>query len=184
LTAAEAQLAINDLTRLLQDAVESGVSLGFVTPLDESAVRRYWQRVIAQVEAGDRVLLVARDEDGAVIGGAQLNLATTPNGRHRAEVQKVCVMRSARGQGVGAQLMQAIEEAARGAGRTLLVLDTRKDGVADGFYRQLGYREAGVIPGYARTVNGSLVTAIFFYRTLADEPQYAGSTVEGAPADT
>ncbi len=166
LTAAEAREAVDDLTRILQDAVASGVSLGFMTPLDESALQRYWQNAIAQIEAGDRVLLVARAEDGALVGSAQLHLTTTPNARHRAEVQKVCVLRSARGQGIGTQLMLAIEEKARAAGRKLLVLDTRKDSVAEGLYRRLSYQEVGVIPGHARTVDGSLVTSVFFYRTL------------------
>jgi ribosomal protein S18 acetylase RimI-like enzyme len=166
LTAAEARDVVHDLTHILRDAVASGVSLGFMTPLDESEVRRYWQNAIAEVEAGERVLLVARAEDGALVGSAQLHLTTTPNARHRAEVQKVCVLRSARGQGIGKQLMLAIEEEARAAGRTLLMLDTRKDSVADGLYRRLGYQEVGVIPGYARTVDGSMVTAIFFYRAL------------------
>jgi ribosomal protein S18 acetylase RimI-like enzyme len=166
LTAAEARDVVHDLTHILRDAVASGVSLGFMTPLDESAVRRYWQNAIAEVEAGERVLLVARAEDGSLVGSAQLHLTTTPNARHRAEVQKVCVLRSARGQGIGKQLMLAIEEEARAAGRTLLMLDTRKDSVADGLYRRLGYQEVGVIPGYARTVDGSMVTAIFFYRAL------------------
>jgi ribosomal protein S18 acetylase RimI-like enzyme len=166
LTAAEARDLVDDLTRLIQDAVASGVSLGFMTPLDERAVRRYWQDTIAQIEAGDRILLVARDENDALVGSAQLKLEPTPNARHRAEVQKVCVLRSTRGQGVGTQLMLALEDAARAAGRTLLVLDTRKDGVAEGLYRRLGYQEVGVIPGHARTVDGSLVTSIFFYRTL------------------
>jgi acetyltransferase len=183
LSAAEARDAIYDLTRVLQDAVASGVSLGFVTPLDDDTAQRYWRRVFAQVEAGDRVLLVARAEGGALLGSAQLNLAMTPNASHRAEVQKVCVLRSARGQGVGAQLMRAIEEVARAAGRTLLVLDTRKDGLADGFYRRLGYREAGAIPGYARTVDGSYITAVFFYRTLGEERLPAGAVGEGAPVD-
>jgi acetyltransferase len=165
---------IDDLTRLLQEAAASGVSLGFVTPFDDNTMRRYWQGAIAEVEAGARILLAARDEDGALIGSAQLDLATTPNAQHRAEVQKVCVARSARGQGAGTQLLLAIEEAARAAGRTLLVLDTRKDGVAEGLYRRLGYREVGVIPGYARTVDGSMVTEVFFYRTLdeAQAPDY------------
>ena len=167
LTAAEARDAIDDLTLVLRDAVASGVSLGFAMPLDESAVRRYWQDVMGQIEAGSRILLVARAEDGTLVGSAQLNLATTPNSRHRAEVQKVCVLRSARGQGIGTQLMRAIEAAAQAAGRTLLVLDTRKGGMAEGLYRKLGYLEGGVIPGYARTVDGTLVAAAFFYRTLA-----------------
>jgi acetyltransferase len=166
LTGPEGREVIDELTSVLCDAVASGVSLGFLTPLSESTVRKYWRGVIAQVEAGDRILLVARDEDGAVVGSAQLNLATTPNARHRAEVQKVCVLRSARGQGIATQLMQGIEVAARTAGRTLLVLDTRKGGVAEGLYQKLGYIEVGVIPGYARTVNGSLVAEAFFYRTL------------------
>jgi ribosomal protein S18 acetylase RimI-like enzyme len=183
LTAAEARDAIKDLTRVLQDAVASGVSLGFAPPLDDETARRYWRRVIAEIEAGDRVLLAARDEDGALLGSAQLNLATPPNARHRAEVQKVCVLRSARGTGIGAQLMLAIEEAARAAGRTLLVLDTRKDGLAEGFYRRLGYREAGAIPGYARTVDGSFVTTVFFYRTLDEERLPAGAMGEGTPVD-
>ena len=114
LTAAEARDVVNDLTRILRDAVASGVSLGFMTPLDERALQRYWQHTIAQVEAGERILLVARAEDGALVGSAQLHLTATPNARHRAEVQKVCVLRSARGQGIGTQLMLAIEEEARG----------------------------------------------------------------------
>ncbi len=166
LTAAEARDALDDLTLVLRDAAASGVSLGFVTPHDEDTVRHYWRDVIAQIGAGSRILLVARTEDGALVGSAQLNLATAPNGRHRAEVQKVCVLRSARGQGIGTQLMRAIEAAAHAAGRTLLVLDTRKGGLAEGLYRKLGYIEGGVIPGYARTVNGTLVAEAFFYRTL------------------
>ncbi|MFI4921654.1 MAG: GNAT family N-acetyltransferase, partial [Gammaproteobacteria bacterium] len=80
--------------------------------------------MIAKVEQGTRVLLVARAADGSLVGTAQLDTETMPNGAHRAEVQKVCVLRSARGQGIGRQLMVAIEDAARAAGRTLLVLDT------------------------------------------------------------
>ena len=166
LTAAEARDVVDDLTIVLRDAIASGVSLGFVAPLDERAARRYWQGVTAQVEAGTRILLAARGEDGALVGSAQLNLATTPNGSHRAEVQKVCVLRAARGQGIGKQLMLAIEVQAHAVGRTLLVLDTRKGSVAEGLYRKLGYVEVGVIPDYARTVNGSLVTEAFFYRML------------------
>ena len=71
LTADEAHEVIDDLTRVIQDAVASGVSLGFVTPLDDSTVQHYWQRAIAQVEAGARILLVARDENGGLVGSAQ-----------------------------------------------------------------------------------------------------------------
>ncbi len=166
LTADEAQDNLDDLTRLLQDAVAGGASLGFLAPLEDAVARNYWRDVIARVEQGSRVLLVARAEDEAVVGSAQLDLATLPNGSHRAEVQKVCVLRSARGQGIGRQLMLAVEEAARAQRRTLLVLDTRQGDVAEALYRKLGYIEAGVIPAYARSSSGSLDASVFFYRTL------------------
>lgn len=166
LTADEARNALDDLMLVLQDAVASGASLGFLAPLEDDRARDYWQGVIAKMEQGKRVLLIARTEDGAVVGTAQLDLDTMPNGVHRAEVQKVCVLRSARGQGIGRQLMVTIEDAARAAGRSLLVLDTWQGSVAEGLYRKLGYIEVGVIPGYARSSKGTLDGSVFFYRRL------------------
>lgn len=170
LTAESARAALDDLTRLMRDAVEGGASLGFVVPLDDAYIRAYWQGVIAKVEKGTKVLLVARNDAGIVVGSAQLDTDTMPNGAHRAEVQKVAVLRSARGQGVGRQLMLAIEQAARQAGRTLLVLDTRLGNVAEQMYRKLGYVEVGVIPAYARKTDGGFSDTIFFYRTLEANP--------------
>ncbi|HEX6541395.1 MAG TPA: GNAT family N-acetyltransferase [Ktedonobacterales bacterium] len=166
LTADEAREALDGLMFVLQDAVASGASLGFLAPLEDDAACAYWQGVIARVEQGTRVLVVARDENGSLVGTAQLDTETMPNGRHRAEVMKVCVLRSARGQGIGRQLMLAIEDAARAAGRTLLVLDTWQGSVADQLYRKLGYIEAGVIPGFARSSQGTLEPTVIFYRSL------------------
>jgi acetyltransferase len=166
LTAAEAREVLDELTALLKDGIASGSALGFLTPIDDEALREYWRGVIAGVETRSRVLIVARVEGGALVGSAQLDLATSPNGQHRAEVQKVVVLRSARGQGVGQQLMLAIEDEARARGRTLLVLDTRKGNSAERLYQKLGYIEIGVIPDYGRTVSGTLAPSVFFYRKL------------------
>ncbi len=166
LTAAEARDALDDLILLLQDAVDDGASLGFLTPLDNDRARAYWLGVIARVEDGSRILLVARTEDGAALGTAQLDLASMPNAAHRAEVQKVIVLRSARGQGIGKRLMLAVEDAARAIGRTLLVLDTWQGSVAEGLYRSLGYIEVGVIPRFALSSQGTLEATVIFYRAL------------------
>ena len=72
----------------------------------------------------------------------------------------------ARGQGTGRRLMEAIEAAARAAGRTLLVLDTRQGDVAERLYARHGYIHAGVIPNYARSAEGTLDATVFFYRLL------------------
>jgi ribosomal protein S18 acetylase RimI-like enzyme len=62
--------------------------------------------------------------------------------------------------------MQAMEQGAREAGRTLLVLDTRVGDIASTLYRQLGYQEAGQIPNFARNADGTLAATQFFYKQL------------------
>jgi ribosomal protein S18 acetylase RimI-like enzyme len=145
--------------------VASAASIGFLAPLDDAAARAYWDAVIEDVARGTCVLLLARQGD-QVVGTVQLALATKPNARHRAEVQKLLVVRSARRQGIGRLLMEAVEREARRDERTLLVLDTRQSDDAERLYRRLGYCEAGVIPGYARGSNGALEATVLFYRAL------------------
>ncbi len=118
-------------------------SVGFLPPLAPKA-RRYWARVIADLERGGRVLLVARLA-GHIAGAVQLEPASKRNATHRAEVQKLLVHTSARRQGIGGALMRAIEREAIGLGRTLLVLDTVKGDDAERLYPRLGYIRAGEI---------------------------------------
>lgn len=165
LTVEGARAEMPGLVALLRDAVASEASVGFLDPLGEGEAEAYWRGVIAGVEQGERLLLVAREE-GGIVGTAQLELATKPNAAHRAEVQKVLVLRSARRRGIGQALMDALETQARGAGRSLLVLDTRQGDAAERLYRRLGYVEAGVIPDYARSSAGTLDASVFFYKAL------------------
>jgi len=65
-----------------------------------------------------------------------------PNGPHRAEVMKLCVLRRARRKGVAKALMRAIEQETRPRGRQLLVLDTRAGDVAEKLYEEIGYTKA------------------------------------------
>jgi ribosomal protein S18 acetylase RimI-like enzyme len=109
---------------------------------------------------------VARNA-GRVVGSVQLALAMKPNALHRAEVQKLFVLQSQRRRGTGRALMQAVEQTARECERTLLVLDTRQGDAAEQLYRKLGYREAGIIPAYARSATGTLDSTIFFYKALS-----------------
>ena len=62
--------------------------------------------------------------------------------------------------------MTALEGEARSLGLQLLVLDTRQGDTAESLYRKLGWREAGVVPGYARSADGSLHATVFFYKDL------------------
>ena len=166
LDAAAARAALPELIAVLNDAVEGGASVGFLLPLADGELERYWEGVLVSVLGGDKILLVARQS--AWIGGTvQVALESRANGSHRAEIQKLLVHRSARRQGIGVALMRAAEEAARAAGRSLLVLDTAGDD-AERLYRRLGYQLAGVIPRYARSTNGPLEGSSFMYKDLPE----------------
>jgi ribosomal protein S18 acetylase RimI-like enzyme len=131
----------------------------------------YWGGVVEAVRDGSCFLLGAREAGGALVGTAQLLLATRPNGSHRAEVAKVIVHTKARRRGIGRALMQALEAGARGLGRTTLVLDTRRGDPSEQLYASVGYTLAGVIPRYARSAGGALDPSAFYYRLLSEGGQ-------------
>jgi ribosomal protein S18 acetylase RimI-like enzyme len=164
-TAAQAQVMLEDLTRLLQDAVASGASVGFLPPLDAAMAHTYWVNIIDEVQHEARLLWVAC-QDSDIVGSVQLALALQPNARHRAEVQKLMVHTRQRRQGLGQALMRAAEDTARRLGRTLLVLDTRQGDVSEDLYQKLGYTLVGRIPQYARSANGALEATAIYYRLL------------------
>lgn len=152
---------LEHLIHLLRDTISVGASLGFLPSLEDEEARDYWKTVFQDIAQGTRVLLVAR-EAGQVIGSVQLALATQPNARHRAEVQKLLVLSNQRRRGIGRALMRAIEQAARDAGRELLVLNTVEGEMVERLYLRLEYGIVGLIPGYARGASGVLDTVIMY----------------------
>jgi GNAT superfamily N-acetyltransferase len=157
----EADLA--GLAALLADAVDDGASVGFIAPLASEEAAHYWQGVATAVGRGSKLLWLATAGD-RIIGSVQLEPAGRANGSHRAEVQKLLVLRAHRRQGAARALMQALENEAVRLGRHLLVLDTRQGDSAEQLYRSLGWTEAGVIPGYARSSSGVFTDTVFFYK--------------------
>ncbi len=160
----EALLEVH-LIPLLQNVVDDGASIGFIAPLSAAEARDYWQGILPPLQAGHKVMLIAKQED-QLVGSVQLALESRANGRHRAEVQKLMVHTAARGQGVARGLMTALEAVAHEQRRTLLVLDTVRGGVADGLYQRMGYTKAGSIPRYALSSAGHLDDTVFYYREL------------------
>jgi acetyltransferase len=165
LEAAEAEAQLEALGRLLRDAVLGGASIGFVLPLEPAEIEVYWQGALAALHDGSRLLLAAFEGE-ALIGAVQLALEPRANGRHRAEVMKLMVLRSHRGRGVGRALMQALIEAARTVDRTLLLLDVRADDPAERLYRSLGFVAFGRVPDHARSPDGQFADTTFCYLSL------------------
>src|SRR5262245_38978428 len=140
--------SVDGLIDLLVDTVHGGASVGFLAPLSRDTAARYWRQVLASLGGGALVLWVA-ESDSRIVGSVQLALCEKENGRHRADVQKLIILRSHRGRGVSSALLAAAESFARADGRTLLVLDTVTGSFAETVYRHLGWQRVGEIPDYA-----------------------------------
>ena len=155
---------ITALAHLLLDAIDSGASVSFMPPLTLERAEGWWRETLER--AHERaVTLVARDGE-EIVGCVQLHPAWAPNQPHRADIAKLLVHRRARRKGIGVMLMRAIEEHARAAGFTLLVLDTKRGDNAELLYRREGWIEVGVIPNYALNPDGTWCDTVVFYKSL------------------
>jgi GNAT superfamily N-acetyltransferase len=165
LTAEEGRQYLGALAEVLLDCVEGDASVGFMASLSKAGAETFFEKVVEGVQLGERILLAAFI-DSKLVGTVQIIPATFPNQPHRADVAKLLVLRSARGQGVGARLMQHVEEASRIAGKHLLVLDTVTGGDAERLYTRLGWTRVGIIPKYALFPDGRFCDTTVFWKWL------------------
>ena len=167
LSVQEARESVLALSEILIDCVEGGDSVGFMAPLAREKADAFWRGVVEGVAAGERILLVAEDRaSGAIVGTAQVVLGQPENQPHRADVSKVLVHRRVRRRGLGGALMRAAEDAARTAGKTLLVLDTASSD-AERLYGRSGWTRVGLVPGYALMPDGRPCDTTIFYKPIA-----------------
>jgi ribosomal protein S18 acetylase RimI-like enzyme len=155
---------IDGLCDVLVDCVEGGASIGFMLPMTHDKAQRFWRKVADSAARGERILLVAEEGD-RIVGTVQVVVDLPENQPHRADIAKMQVHRSQRRKGTGEALMRAAEEAARAAGRTLLVLDTASAD-AERLYERCGFRRVGTIPSYALLPQGSWCDTVYFYKAL------------------
>ena len=156
---------IAGLAAVLQDCVQGGASVSFMLPMPQEKAVAFWCGLAGAVERGEIIVLAAYEGAG-ILGTVSLLLKQPENQPHRADVAKMLVHRSARRRGIGAQLLAAVEDAAREAGKTLLVLDTASADAA-GVYARGGWQRVGEIPDYALWPGGGLCPTTVFYKRLA-----------------
>jgi GNAT superfamily N-acetyltransferase len=154
------------LCDVLIDCVEGGASVNFMWPMTRAKAETYWRGVAGGLARGERALVVAEDERGEILGTAQAVWAPQENQPHRADISKMLVRRSARRHGVGALVLAAAENAARDAGRTLLVLDTAI-AEAERLYERGGWQRVGTVPRFALMPDGPYCSTVIFYKDLA-----------------
>ena len=165
LTSTELEADLGAFAKLLGDSINHGASLGFVPPVTEAVMRDYWLSIRHELDHGAR-LLTGAYLGPRLIGSGQLAFPRWTNGTHRAELQKLFVDPMVRAQGIGKRLLDALHDAALQRGRSLLVLHTQSEEAAQRFYRDRGYRLAGMIPGYTRGAHGCAQNTWTLYRHL------------------
>ena len=166
-TAPDIARHLSSLGALLHACVHAGASINFVLPFSQSQSEAFWRdKVMPAVRAGGRTLLVA-DDGQRIVGSVQLDTDTPPNQPHRAEVAKLMVHPDFRRRGIARTLMVELQRLARAQQRSLITLDTRTGDSAEPLYASLGYRTAGIIPGYCRdTVEDRLDATTIMYKAL------------------
>jgi len=162
----EARASIEALADVLSDCVEGGASVSFMWPLARERALGFWRSVADGVARGERVLLVAQDASGGIVGTVQLVTAMPDNQPHRADVAKMLVHRRARRTGIAGRLLAALDAVAREEGKTVLMLDTVTGGDAERLYERAGWQRAGVVPKFALMPDGAFCATTFFYKHL------------------
>ena len=165
LTPGEGLQHLGALAEVLLDCVEGGASVSFMATLSKAEAESFFRKVLERVQEAERILLAAFI-DSKLVGTVQILLATPPNQPHRADVAKLLVVRSARGQSVGRQLMEHAETVSRQAGKSLLVLDTATGGHGEKLYTRLGWTRVGVIPKYALYPDGTWCDTTIFWKQI------------------
>lgn len=162
----EAAACVEALADVLIDCVEGGASVSFMLPLSREKAVSFWRSVADGVARHERVLLIAEDGAGQIVGTVQLLMAMPDNQPHRGDVAKMLVHRKARRRGIAQRLMAAMDEAAREEGKTVLVLDTVTGGDAERLYERTGWQRVGVVPKYALMPDGEFCGTTFFFKHL------------------
>ncbi len=156
---------LQGLCEVLIDCVQGGASVSFMLPMTRDKAERFWASAAASVARGERLVLGAYAA-GQLVGTVTVILQQPENQPHRADLAKMLVQRSARNTGVGAALLAAAEQAARRAGKTLLVLDTVTGSAAERLYVRHGWQRCGEIPDYALWPDGRPCPTTIFYKSL------------------
>ena len=154
-----------DLLLLLEDSINNGASIGFLAPIEKNEVLNYWREVNHKLAQGNSRLWIAIQQ-GKIVGSVQLSLVSKKNGVHRAEVEKLMVLTSARKQGIATLLLNELENFSKQNGLRLLVLDTREGDVSELLYSKIGFVRVGVIPSFALSSNGSYDGTAIYYKRL------------------
>ncbi|QLR43159.1 GNAT family N-acetyltransferase [Enterobacter sp. RHBSTW-00994] len=157
---------IDVLADILENCVNGGASVSFMSPFTREKARAFWTGIAQSVGRNERTVLACIDKHDGIIGTVQLVTDQPENQPHRADVAKLLVHEKARRKGAALTLMASLETHARACGITVLVLDTATGSGAETFYQRAGWQKVGEIPRYALMPDGAMTATSVFYKFL------------------
>lgn len=135
------------------EVTNAGGAVGFVPPVTVDDVRPRAEQTLDAVSAGRDRLLAGFDRDRLVAV-----LFIVDNEHHLKDhwrvLKRVMVAPDSQGRGYGNALMEAAADVAAKMGLAALQLTVRGGTGTEAFYRRLGYREVGRVPGALRVAPG------------------------------
>ncbi|SIN36539.1 GNAT family N-acetyltransferase [Micromonospora cremea] len=142
-----------EIVALWVDVSNAGGAVGFVPPVTAADVRATADPTFAGIADGPDRLLVGYAGDRLV---AVLIFSDNrfPLKAHWCVLKRVMVHPDTQGSGYGSALMREAARLGRELGYEALHVTVRDGLGLDGFYRRLGYREIGRLPGALRVAPG------------------------------
>jgi ribosomal protein S18 acetylase RimI-like enzyme len=142
------------LYRTVAEVVASGGAIGWPEPPSRREFDTWLAGVVGAIMGAEAAAFLAlgpegADEEVSVLGFGYWRRYPRPTLRVNADLEKVFVTSSARGAGLGRELVQELVESARVAGVETLTLDARGDNTdAIRLYEQFGFVEYGRLPRF------------------------------------
>ena len=176
---------LDEVAELIAAAVARQEALGLAAPLTAVDYRLHLDGLMALAAAGDAGLGAVLSTSGELLGTAQWTRSSYGTRRVLAELDRVCVVPSARGLGVGRMLVDLLAADAAEHGIEVLGLEVRGNNhAAIALYEDAGFQRTGLIPN-AVAVNEDRYDVVLMHRELmrpegvhliGSEPTGAGSS--------
>jgi dUTP pyrophosphatase len=157
-----------ELIELWVTVANAGGAVGFVAPASVKDVTPIAEAGFARIERGDDDIVVAYDAERAV-GFGILETNDVALTSHWATVRRLQRAPSHAGQGIGARVLDHIEQAARRRGLQRLTLTARGGTGAEHFYLARGYELEARLPERLRIGDGQVVEELRMSKALRPE---------------
>ncbi|GAA2629589.1 GNAT family N-acetyltransferase [Paractinoplanes durhamensis] len=141
------------IVALWVEVTNAGGAVGFVAPVSAAQVRPVAEAAFAGVDAGLDRLIVGVD-DGEIVALLFVTDNRFDLKDHWRVLKRVMVTPRIQKRGYGAGLMREAEALGRKMGLAGLHVTVRGGIGTENFYRRVGYREVGRLPGTIRVAPG------------------------------